>query len=46
MYDIVLSNITLREKAKALIDLANSLGGEDNISVIVLGPTELEVNAP
>ena len=46
MYDIVMSDNTLREKAKRLIDLANRKGGEDNISVIILGPNPMEVYAP
>lgn len=46
MYDIVLSDTTLRKKAEALIDLANKMGGEDNISVILLGPDDVEVNTP
>ena len=43
IYDIIISDMELREKAVALIDLANQLGGEDNISVVVLGPPNLEV---
>lgn len=46
IYDIVMSDTTLRQKAEILIDLANQMGGEDNISVIVLGPPSLEVNTP
>ena len=30
----------LREKTEALVDLANKMGGEDNISVILLEPSE------
>lgn len=41
--DIVLSERTIREKAEALVDTANKLGGEDNISVILLKPSEREV---
>ena len=46
IYDIVMSDTTLRQKAEILIDLANQMGGEDNISVIVLGPSNVEVNTP
>ncbi len=42
--EIVLSNANLREKAKKLIDLANQMGGEDNISVILIDPTKVEVD--
>lgn len=45
MQDIVLSDSTLSEKAKELVDMANRLGGEDNISVILLGPAGMEVNS-
>lgn len=40
---MVLSNPTLSEGAKALIDTANKMGGEDNISVILIGPFDSEV---
>lgn len=40
---IILSETTLQEKTKALVDLANKRGGEDNISVILLGPSDKEV---
>ncbi|WP_438317471.1 Stp1/IreP family PP2C-type Ser/Thr phosphatase [Sporosarcina sp. FA9] len=46
MQEIILSDHkTLHEKAQRLVDLANHKGGEDNISVILLGPTS-EVNTP
>ena len=41
---IVLSNQVLRETAKELIDMANKMGGEDNISVILIGPSDAEVS--
>ena len=41
MQEIVLSDATLREKAKELVDLANKMGGEDNISVILLDSSEV-----
>ncbi|CAM3083392.1 Stp1/IreP family PP2C-type Ser/Thr phosphatase [Filibacter tadaridae] len=44
--DIVKSTATLSEKAKSLVDLANGLGGEDNISVILIEPAGSEVNLP
>lgn len=40
---IVLAEITLKEKVEALVALANKMGGEDNISVILLRPTDTEV---
>ncbi len=43
MQSIVLETITLREKTEKLVELANSLGGEDNISVILLKPSNEEV---
>lgn len=43
MQTIVLSNTTLSECAKALVDTANKMGGEDNISVILIGPFDSEV---
>ncbi|MHA6258657.1 Stp1/IreP family PP2C-type Ser/Thr phosphatase [Sporosarcina sp. CAU 1771] len=46
MYEIVLSETSLLEKVTALVDLANKMGGEDNISVILLGPDEVVVNTP
>ena len=44
MQSIILSATTLREKTKALVDLANKLGGEDNISVILLELSGQEVS--
>ncbi|MBE1553511.1 Stp1/IreP family PP2C-type Ser/Thr phosphatase [Sporosarcina limicola] len=44
MKEIVLSEATLREKTKELVDLANEMGGEDNISVILINSTGAEVN--
>ena len=44
MSEIVLSSGSLKDKVKQLIDTANQLGGEDNISVILLGPAGMEVN--
>ena len=41
---IVTSNGSLHEKAVRLIELANELGGEDNISVILTGPSVSEVD--
>lgn len=40
---IVLSNTTMRKKVETLVARANELGGEDNISVILLQPREAEV---
>lgn len=44
MREVVLSDATLHEKAKKLVDLANEMGGEDNISVILIDSTKSEVN--
>ena len=44
MQEIVLSDASLHEKAKELVDMANEMGGEDNISVILIGPSMSEVN--
>ncbi len=46
MREVVLSDAMLHEKAKKLVDLANKMGGEDNISVILIDSTELGVNNP
>lgn len=46
MYEIVMSDANLSEKVKELVDLANKMGGEDNISVILLDSTEMEVDYP
>ena len=43
MKNIILSEATLQEKTQAMLDLANDRGGEDNISVILLGPSDKEV---
>lgn len=40
---IVLSDSSLKEKTKALVDMANKMGGEDNISVILLSSFDTEV---
>lgn len=40
---IVLAHSTLQASAKALVDKANEMGGEDNISVILMGPFDTEV---
>lgn len=40
--EIVLSDKNLSEKAKMLVEQANNMGGEDNISVILLKPSETE----
>jgi len=40
---IVLADLTLLEKVDALVAMANKMGGEDNISVILLRPTVTEV---
>lgn len=42
MFDIVLSTYALNEKVEKLVELANKMGGEDNISVILLRPSETE----
>ncbi len=44
MQNIILSDRSLREKTEALVNLANKLGGEDNISVILLKPSDEEVS--
>ncbi|WP_172369734.1 Stp1/IreP family PP2C-type Ser/Thr phosphatase [Sporosarcina jiandibaonis] len=44
MHRIILSDCSLREKTEALVNLANKLGGEDNISVILLKPSDEEVS--
>lgn len=41
--EIVLSEADLRGKVKELVDLANRMGGEDNISVILIDSSEVEV---
>ena len=41
-----MSDTGLHEKVKELVDLANTLGGEDNISVILLDSTDMEVDHP
>jgi PPM family protein phosphatase len=46
MHEVVLSDATLHDKAQKLVDLANEMGGEDNISLILIDSTELEVNNP
>ncbi|WP_342512649.1 Stp1/IreP family PP2C-type Ser/Thr phosphatase [Sporosarcina sp. FSL K6-1522] len=46
MQEIVLSDANLRDKTEELVDLANQMGGEDNISVILIGPTGMEVTQP
>lgn len=47
MQEVVLSDATLHDKAKKLVELANNMGGEDNISVILIDPAEVvEVNSP
>ena len=46
MYEIVMSDTSLDEKVKELVDLANTLGGEDNISVILLDSTDMGVAHP
>ncbi|WP_203246181.1 Stp1/IreP family PP2C-type Ser/Thr phosphatase [Sporosarcina beigongshangi] len=46
MREVVLSDATLHDKAKKLVDLANEMGGEDNISVILVDSTKSEVNNP
>lgn len=44
--DIVTNGDSLHEKVVELIGLANELGGEDNISVILAGPSASEVVKP
>ena len=46
MYEIVMSDTGLHEKVKELVDLANKMGGEDNISVILLDSTDVGVDHP
>lgn len=46
MSEIVQSNATLREKTEKLVDLANKMGGEDNISVILIDSTKVEATNP
>ena len=46
MSEIVLSSATLREKTEELVDLANKMGGEDNISVILIDSTKVEATNP
>ncbi|WP_186671281.1 Stp1/IreP family PP2C-type Ser/Thr phosphatase [Sporosarcina sp. BP05] len=46
MNDIVLSTATLRDKTEELVDLANKMGGEDNISVILIDSSEVEATNP
>lgn len=41
--NIVLSNLTLKEKTISLVEMANKKGGEDNISVILLHSPQQEV---
>ena len=43
IHQIVLSPTTMLEKVETLVARANELGGEDNISVILLQPREAEV---
>jgi protein phosphatase len=43
--EIISSTTDLRSKAERLVDLANSLGGEDNISVILIDPAGSEVTS-
>ena len=42
MHEIVLSYSVLREKTEELVDLANKMGGEDNISVILVDSSDVE----
>ncbi|MEK5039596.1 Stp1/IreP family PP2C-type Ser/Thr phosphatase [Sporosarcina sp. FSL K6-3457] len=44
--EVILADTTLRDKVKKLVDLANQMGGEDNISVILIDSTKMEVNHP
>lgn len=44
MKNIILSADSLREKTETLVNLANEMGGEDNISVILLRPSIEEVS--
>lgn len=41
--NVVLSNLTLKEKTMSLVEMANSKGGEDNISVILVHSPQQEV---
>lgn len=40
LHKIVISKASLKEKAEKLVEKANEMGGEDNISVILLSPLE------
>lgn len=42
MLTIVLADDSLEEKVRKLVELANKMGGEDNISVILLRPSKTE----
>lgn len=44
MKEVVMSELPLSQKTEQLIDLANDMGGEDNISVILVGPFRSEVS--
>lgn len=46
IHHIVRSDATLREKVTQLVQMANKMGGEDNISVILIGPDDVEVKHP
>ncbi|MER2088087.1 Stp1/IreP family PP2C-type Ser/Thr phosphatase [Sporosarcina sp. JAI121] len=46
MHEIVIADSTLRKKAEQLVEFANKMGGEDNISVILIESTEVEVSTP
>ncbi|QTD42370.1 Stp1/IreP family PP2C-type Ser/Thr phosphatase [Sporosarcina sp. Te-1] len=44
MKEVVMSEVSLSQKVEQLIDLANDMGGEDNITVILVGPFRSEVS--
>lgn len=44
LHTIVRSDGDLHSKAVKMIELANEMGGEDNISVILAGPSKVEVS--
>ncbi|KXH79937.1 Stp1/IreP family PP2C-type Ser/Thr phosphatase [Sporosarcina sp. HYO08] len=46
IHKIIHADGTLREKVVQLVQMANKMGGEDNISVILIGPDDMEVKQP
>lgn len=43
MTNILSTNVSIHEKGKYLVDLANEKGGEDNISLVLINNTKEEV---